>query len=71
MITEGTVKRLRVFALSNGTLLLHYREGARQPIDDAWWQDVLLDPARVHAGERDLFRRKQRGNPNPKLKNEI
>lgn len=44
MIREGTIKRLKVSALADGTLLPNHREGARQPIDDAWWQDVLHDP---------------------------
>jgi hypothetical protein len=35
---------LKVFALPDGTLLPNYRQGARQSVDDAWWQDVLLDP---------------------------
>jgi hypothetical protein len=44
MISEGAIKRLKVFALPDGTLLPHYRAGARQPMDEEWWQDVLHDP---------------------------
>jgi hypothetical protein len=44
MIREGTIKRLKVHARPDGTLLPHHREGARQPIDESWWDDVLLDP---------------------------
>ncbi|MPZ39853.1 MAG: hypothetical protein GEU95_17695 [Rhizobiales bacterium] len=39
-----TIKRLRVFAAPGGRLLFNYREGAQRPADDAWWDDVLLDP---------------------------
>jgi hypothetical protein len=44
MISEGAIKRLKVFALPDGTLLPHYRAGARQPMDEEWWQEVLHDP---------------------------
>jgi hypothetical protein len=44
MIREGTVKRFKVHALPDGTLLPNYRQGAQQPVDNDWWQDVLLDP---------------------------
>lgn len=44
MIREGTIKRLRVYARPDGTLVPNYREGARQPVDDDWWHDVLNDP---------------------------
>ena len=47
MISEGTIKRLKVFALPDGRLLPNYRQGARQPVDDDWWHDVLHDP-RAH-----------------------
>jgi hypothetical protein len=36
--------RLRVHARPDGTLLPHHRQGAQQPIDESWWDDVLLDP---------------------------
>lgn len=44
MIKEGTIKRLKVFARPDGRLLPNHREGARQPVDDDWWHDVLHDP---------------------------
>ena len=44
MVSESTIKRLKVHALPDGTLLPNYRAGARQPTDDDWWQDVLHDP---------------------------
>jgi len=44
MIKEGTIKRLKVYALPDGTLLPNHREGAQRPNDDDWWHDVLNDP---------------------------
>lgn len=44
MIKEYTIKRLKVYARADGTLLPNHREGAQQPVDDDWWHDVLHDP---------------------------
>jgi hypothetical protein len=36
MIHNGTIKRLKVHALPDGTLLPNYREGARPAVDHGW-----------------------------------
>ena len=35
---------LRVQVRPDGKLVTHHREGARPPIDEGWWRDVLFDP---------------------------
>jgi hypothetical protein len=45
---DGLLPRLKVQVLPDGRIEAGRRDGAFQPTDERWWNDVLLDPrARV------------------------
>jgi hypothetical protein len=55
MANRVILKRLKVYALPGGELIANHREGALPPVDDGWWQDVLLDPRARFPAEATRF----------------
>jgi hypothetical protein len=44
MAKQVHIPLLKVQALPGGRISANHREGAKPPLDDGWWRDVLLDP---------------------------